>query len=72
MGIVILVWMIVFVIQSILSLGTAYRYTKKGGDNGIALYGWLFVFELASLVPGLGFYMWHKSRERDEDIFKDN
>ena len=57
-------WYIVMIIQSILSYGTAYRHTKKGGDNGIALFGWMIVFGFASIVPGLGFYLWSKSREQ--------
>ncbi len=42
---------------------TAYRLTKKGGDNGAALLGWLIVLGLASLIPGLGIYLWNKYRD---------
>ena len=55
------VWLIIWIIQLYLGLGTAYRHTKRGGDNGFALFGWLFLFELAALVPGLGWYFWKKS-----------
>jgi hypothetical protein len=50
-------------VQSILGYGTAYRLTKKGGDNGVALFGWMIVMTLASMVPGLGIYLWlrHKN-----------
>ena len=59
-------WVVVTLVQSILSYGTAYRLTKRGSDNGIALFGWLFVLGIASCVPGLGFYLWRKYREIDE------
>lgn len=57
-----LVWQIIYLIQMVLSYGTAYRLTKSGGDNGVALFGWVFVLELAALVPGLGIYLWYKYR----------
>ena len=57
-----IIWYIVTGIQGILSYGTAYRLTKRGSDNGVALWGWLFVLSLASLIPGLGFYLWYKYR----------
>lgn len=44
-------------------MGPAYRYTKNGGDNGIALFGWMLLFGLASLIPGLGIYLWYKSKK---------
>ena len=56
-------WMVVVCIQEILSFGTAYRLTKNGGDNGVALWGWFFALGFASLIPGLGFYLWHKYRD---------
>ena len=58
-------WRILVVIQTIFSYGTAYRLTKRGGDNGISLFGWLFVLGLASLIPGLGIYLWFKYREEE-------
>ncbi|MCL2699779.1 MAG: hypothetical protein FWE68_05650 [Defluviitaleaceae bacterium] len=61
-GLLWFIWYTIMLIQQILGLGTAYRLTKKGGDNGVALFGWLFVCNLAALVPGLGFYMWHRHR----------
>lgn len=57
-----IIWEIVIAVQSILSYGTAYRLTKRGGDNGVSLFGWFFVMGLASLVPGLGVYLWLKYR----------
>jgi len=51
------------------SYGTAYRLTKRGGDNGVALYGWIFALSFASLVPGLGFYLWKKYKDEDEYIY---
>jgi len=61
---ILLLWKIISVIQSILSYGTAYRLTKNGGDNGISLFGWFFVLNLASLVPGLGIYLWFRYRNK--------
>jgi len=54
-------WLIIWIIQLYLGLGTAYRHTKRGGDNGFALFGWMFLFELAAFVPVLGWYFWKKS-----------
>lgn len=50
-------------VQGILAYGTAYRLTKNGGDNGVALFGWFFLMGLASMVPGLGIYLWLKYKE---------
>lgn len=56
-------WRVMVLVQGLLSLGTAYRLTKRGGDNGVALWGWLFVLNLASVVPGLGIYLWYKYKD---------
>ncbi len=56
-------WQIMVIVQTIFGFGTAYRMTKNGGDNGVSLFGWLFVTELAALVPGLGLYMWFKWKD---------
>jgi hypothetical protein len=58
-----ILWLIQMSIQMFLSYGTAYRLTKRGGDNGIALYGWILLLGLASMVPGLGVYLWLKNRD---------
>ena len=64
MGILIFgLWYLVMLVQVFMGYGTAYRLTKKGGDNGVALFGWVFVISLASLIPGLGIYLWVKNRE---------
>jgi uncharacterized membrane protein YhaH (DUF805 family) len=63
MKMIFVLWQIISVIQSILSYGTAYRLTKNGGDNGVALFGWFFVLNLASLVPGLGIYLWFRYKD---------
>ena len=60
---IILLWRVISIVQGFLSYGTAYRLTKKGGDNGISLFGWLFVLGLASMIPGLGIYLWFQYRE---------
>lgn len=59
----IFVWEVIYVIQAILGYGTAYRKTKANGDNGVSLFGWMIVYcSLAALVPGLGIYLWKKSK----------
>ena len=58
-------WYIFCIVQVTLSYGTAYRLAKTGGDNGVSLYGWLFVMNLAAAVPGLGIYLWQKYRYID-------
>ena len=61
--ILVFIWQIIFIVQAFLAYGTAYRYTKRGGDNGVALWGWMLVFNLAALIPGLGFWLWSKSKD---------
>jgi hypothetical protein len=63
---ILLIWYIVYIVQAFFAYGTAYRYTKNGGDNGVALFGWLLLFGLASIIPGLGIYLWYKSKKEDE------
>lgn len=58
-----LLWQIITFVQSVFSYGTAYRLAKNGGDNGVSLWGWLFLLNLASLIPGLGIYLWFKYRD---------
>ena len=60
-----ILWQIVNAIQLFLSYGTAYRLTKNGGDNGVSLFGWMLVMGLASLIPGLGIYLWVKYKDTD-------
>ncbi|GFH41696.1 hypothetical protein Hs30E_02470 [Lactococcus hodotermopsidis] len=57
------IWYVLTIVQIFFALGTAYRRTKRGGDNGVALYGWMFVYALASMVPGLGIWLWLKSKD---------
>ena len=83
-GIIFVLWFILFIVQRFLSYGTAYRATKRGGDNGVALFGWFIVYELASLIPGLGIYLymrsktWHEEAEEEKEatdisrLFKDD
>jgi len=58
-------WVILIYVQVFLSYGTAYRLTKYNGDNGLSLFGWHIVTGLASLVPGLGIYLWMKYSEEN-------
>ncbi|MDR1688763.1 MAG: hypothetical protein LBS21_09180 [Clostridiales bacterium] len=60
------VWEIIYVVQGFFAYGTAYRFTKTKGDSGVSLVGWMIVFMLASLVPGLGIYFWVKYRHLGE------
>lgn len=63
MGFLVLVAKIIIAIQGFLLYGTAYRLTKNGGDNGVALFCWFFLIGLASAIPGLGIYLWMKHKE---------
>ena len=56
-------WCSIIMVQSFFVYDLAYRYTKQGGDNGVALMGWLSAFGLATLVPGLILYYRIKSKE---------
>ena len=58
-----LTWYVLAFVQLFMGYGTAYRTTKMGGDNGVALVGWILVFSMAALVPGLGIYLWNKSKK---------
>ena len=62
------IWYFVTFVQSLLGFGTAYRLTKNGGDNGVALWGWILLMNLAAAVPGLGYYLWYKYRYADVSI----
>ena len=64
-----IVWYVIFIVQSMLAYGTAYRLTKRGGDNGVALWGWFIATGLASLIPGLGIYLWRRYRNEYKDEF---
>ena len=58
------VWFVLYLFQAFMGYGTAYRKTKLGGDNGLALFGWCMVFcQLAALVPGLGIWLWYRNKE---------
>lgn len=63
-----IIWYIFLIIQEFFAYGTAYRQTKMGGDNGVALFGWLLVYSFAAMIPGLGIYLWHKSKDMNTDI----
>ena len=63
MGVIVILWYLISIVQGFLAFGTAYRLTKNGGDNGVALWGWMFVLSLAAWVPGLGIYLWFKYKD---------
>jgi len=56
-------WLLCNIVQGFMGFGTAYRLTKNGGDNGVALWGWLLLMSLAALIPGLGIYLWIKNKD---------
>ena len=58
-----ILWYVFIIIQMFMGYGTAYRKTKANGDNGVALFGWMIVYNLAAMIPGLGIYLWNKSKE---------
>jgi len=66
MEFILLLWYIMVIAQTFFGYGSAYRLTKKGGDNGVALWGWMFLMGLAALIPGLGIYIWVKSKDEDD------
>ena len=53
-------WAIIYVLQSFLAFGTAYRCTKYGSDNGVGLFIYLIGFGFAALIPGLGLHYYIK------------
>ena len=57
------VWFAICFIQLLFSYGTAYRKTKANGDNGVSLFGWLIAYGFAALIPGLGIYLWSRSKK---------
>lgn len=63
LGFIIFAWGCCYWVQLFMGIGTAYLYTKRGGDNGVALCGWLLVFGCAATVPGLGIYLWDKAKK---------
>lgn len=62
MGPLMTLWLIIYFIQIILGFQMAYWRTKQGGDNGIALIGWLFAFYIIAFVPGMGIYRYFQYR----------
>lgn len=59
----VVVWRILIIVQLFLSYGTSYRLTKNGDGNGVSLFGWSTLLCLASVVPGLGIYLWVKCKD---------
>ena len=64
-GLLMIVYYILYTVQVLMAYGTAYRKTKAGGDNGAALFGWMIVYMLAAALPGLGIGLWWKNRDLD-------
>ena len=61
-----IIWCIITAVQVLFGYGTAYRLTKRGGDNGVALFGWVIVMSLAAAVPGLGIFLWFQYKEKKD------
>lgn len=55
-------WSILYIVQALIAYGTAYRKAKENGDNGVSLFGWLIVYNLAAAIPFLGIYLLRKSK----------
>ena len=62
-------WYAIVMVQTFMSYGTAYRKTKRGGDDGITLFGWLIAMGLAAMIPGLGIYLWKKERRKEAGYY---
>lgn len=69
-ALIVLLWGVCYWVQTFFGFGTAYRYAKRGGDNGIVLFGWLCVFSFSAIVPGLGIYFWYKTRKEEQETKK--
>lgn len=63
MPLILILWYISIIVSMFLNYGTAYRLTRNGGDNGIALFGWFFALAFAGIVPGLCIWLWFKHKE---------
>jgi len=68
MIVALVLWYLITIVQVFFAYGTVYRLTKAGGDNGVALFGWFLVMQLASLVPGLGIFLWLRYKDSDREI----
>ena len=53
---------IIYCVQYLMAYGIAYRKTQDIGDNGVFLFIWIFVYQLLAFIPGLGIYLWFRSR----------
>jgi hypothetical protein len=60
-----ILYYILTAVQGLMGYGTAYRLTKRGGDNGAALFGWMLLMSIAAAIPGLGIYLWYKYKDVD-------
>ncbi len=63
MRIFVFLWYAIYVVQVFFAYGTAYRLTRRGGDNGVALFGWMIAMMFAAMIPGLGIYLWTKNKD---------
>lgn len=63
----VLVLFCIWIIQAFLNYGTAYRLTSANGRNGVSLFGWWLGLSLASIIPGIGIYLWKKYRGKKKE-----
>ena len=66
-GLLFILWYIVAIVQMFMAYGTAYRLTKTGGDNGVALFGWMLLVGFAAMIPGLGIYLWIRYKDHPKN-----
>lgn len=67
----VLVLYCIWIIQGFLNYGTAYRLTSANGRNGVSLFGWWLGLGLASIIPGMGIYIWKKYRGEKKEKSSD-
>jgi len=62
------IYFAIVAVQEYFSIGTAYRLTKYEGGDGVDLWKWGLKLGFASLIPGVGIYIWYKYRNLDDHI----
>jgi len=67
MQVLLVLWSIITLVQSLLGIGTAYRLTKSSFDNGVALFVLIILMNLVAFIPGLGIFVWFKTLDTDVD-----
>ncbi|MCL1890918.1 MAG: hypothetical protein FWG00_02675 [Coriobacteriia bacterium] len=60
-------WGVIYFVQMWMSSGTAIRIAKKSGGDRIMYLACWFLMEIASIVPGLGIYLWYRYRNEEQE-----